>query len=233
MEKGVIFDMDGVLVASGPAHAASWRALAVQHGIQISDEEFSRTFGQTSRDIIRLIWGDDVSDEDIRRYDEEKESLYRELITGNIPLADGAHQALTALRRAGYTLAVATSGPPENVELVLREANLGPFWAAVVTGFDVQRGKPAPDCFVLAAERAGLQPADCVVVEDAPVGIEAALAAGMKTVGFAGTHPAKKLRRAGASVVVERLADITPEVVAGLLTEPELPSSNVDHAADP
>jgi beta-phosphoglucomutase len=214
---GVIFDMDGVLVDSGPAHAASWRAVAEKHRIEISDEQFKRTFGRPSRDIIRIIWGEGVSDEDIRRYDEEKEASYRELVTGSVPLAAGAQEMLTALRQSGYVLAVATSGPRENVELVLRETGLGCFFVATVTGFDVKSGKPAPDCFLLAAHRAGLEPERCVVVEDAPVGIEAALAAGMKPIGFAGTHPARRLLETGAAKVVQRLAEITPNMVAELL----------------
>jgi len=217
MQRGVIFDMDGVLVDSGPAHAASWRVLAQKHGIEMSDELFRRSFGQTSRDIIRSLWSDDTGEEDIRRLDEEKEAIYRELITGQVPLTAGAPETLNALRQAGLVLAIATSGPRENVELVLSETALGPLFAAIVTGFDIEKGKPAPDCFLLAAQRAGLQPENCVVVEDAPVGIEAALAAGMKAIGFAGTHPAERLTQSGAGVVVEHLASITPELVAQLL----------------
>lgn len=218
MGKGVIFDMDGVLIASGPAHAASWRMLAQKHGIEISDEQFSRTFGQTSRDIIRIIWGPAVSDEQVRRYDQEKEALYRELISGKVPLAEDARQTLSALRQAGYVLAVATSGPPENVRLVLRETNLGQCFAAVITGLDVHNGKPAPDCFLLAARRAALEPRACAVVEDAPVGIEAALAAGMKPIGLAGTHPPERLKQAGAQMVVKRLPEITPRLLSRLLS---------------
>jgi beta-phosphoglucomutase len=217
MQIGVIFDVDGVLVDSGAAHAASWRAVAKTHGIDISDEQFKRTFGRPSRDIIRIIWGEGVSDEEVQRHDDEKEASYRNLISGRVPLAAGARQMLTALKQAGLTMAVATSGPRENVELVLRETHLGPFFAAVVTGFDVKNGKPAPDCFLLAAERAGLNPASCVVVEDAPVGILAALAAGMRPIGLTGTHPAEKLAQSGAEVVVEHLVDISPELVARLL----------------
>lgn len=219
MEKGVIFDVDGVLVDSGSAHIASWRILAGKHGIEISDEEFARTFGQTSRDIIRKLWGTNVSDADVRRFDDEKEAAYREIIAGNVPLTPGAHEMLTALRDGGYGLAVATSGPRENVALVLEETGLGPFFAAVVSGFDISRGKPAPDCFLLAAERAGLSPANCAVVEDAPVGIQAALAADMSPIGFVGTHPAERLEQAGAALTVERLTEITPEVVGDLLSQ--------------
>jgi beta-phosphoglucomutase len=217
MQHGVIFDMDGVLVDSGPAHVESWRVLARQHGLTMSDEEFVSCFGQTSRDIIRRFWGDGVSDEEIARHDNEKERIYRELITGRVPLMDGTREMLVALREAGFMLAVATSGPRENVELVLREGELGAFFDAVVTGFDVKKGKPAPDCFLLAAERAGLPPERCVVVEDAPVGIQAALAAGMPAIGFVGTHPAERLTQAGAARVVDRLAEITPGMVSDLL----------------
>ncbi len=220
MPDGVIFDMDGVLVDSGPAHAASWRTVARQHGIEISDEQFRRTFGRPSRDIIRIIWGEHVTDDDIRRYDEQKEAAYRDLIRGNVPLVPEAPAVLAALRDAGYALAVATSGPRANVELVLRETGLTPLFAAVVTGFDVHLGKPAPDCFLLAAERIGTPPARCVVVEDAPVGIEAGVAGGMKCIGLTGTHPAQPLRAAGAAVVVDRLDAVTPELVGDLLGSP-------------
>jgi beta-phosphoglucomutase len=219
VQRGVIFDMDGVLVDSGPAHIASWRVVAGKHGVEMSDEEFASSFGQTSRDIIRKLWGAQVSDDDVRRFDDQKEAAYRAIIAGNVPLIVGAREMLTALQQDGCVLAVATSGPRENAELVLREAKLGPFFTTVVTGFDITRGKPAPDCFLLAAERAGLPPPDCVVVEDAPVGIQAALAARMTPIGFVGTHPAERLAKAGAALIVERLAEITPRVVADVLSK--------------
>ena len=130
----------------------------------------------------------------------------------------GVHETLTTLAEAGYVLALGTSGPPENLELVLRETGLKTSFTAAVHGFDVEHGKPAPDVFLTAAERAGLRPADCVVVEDAPVGIQAALAAGMSVIGYAGTHDAQRLRAAGAQRVVERLTDITPQLVEQVRT---------------
>ena len=217
MATAVLFDMDGVLVASGPAHAASWKMLAAQHGLKITDEQFAACFGQTSRDIIRKWWQTDLTDEQVRALDDEKERLYRELVTGMVPLTIGVRETLAALQGAGFKLAVATSAPPENLELVLREARLEPYFAATVHGRDIEHGKPAPDVYLLAAERCGLKPANCVVIEDAPVGIQAGRAAGMPTIGFVGTHNAEKLRGAGATDIVERLTDITPERVARLL----------------
>lgn len=214
MSYGVIFDMDGVLIDSGPAHYESWKQLARQHGIEVTDEQFSHAFGRPSRDIIRTLWGNDVSDDDIARYDAEKERLYREIVHGNLPLMPGVRDALAGLKDAGYTMAVATSGPRENLELVLDEGGLRPFFAATVTGFDIEHGKPAPDCFLLAADRINLQPADCVVVEDAPVGIKAGVAAGMPVIALAGTHAADRLTDAGATRVVEQLVEITADLVS-------------------
>ncbi len=217
LSLGVLFDMDGVLVASGPAHAASWRLVARKHGIELSDERFRETFGRPSREIIRIVWGDHVTDEQIRAIDEEKEAAYRELIRGMVPLAIGTREVLAELQQAGFVLAVATSGPPENVELVLTETGIDRYFAATVHGFDIRRGKPAPDCFLLAAQRCGLAPSECVVVEDAPVGIEAGRAAGMKVIGLAGTHAGGRLLEAGADYVVSDLRELRPTLVAALV----------------
>lgn len=216
MKLGVIFDMDGVLVASGPAHAASWRVIARRDGIEISDADFKKQFGRPSRDIVRTIWGQQTSDFDVKRIDDAKEAAYRELIRGMVPLTIGVRETLHGLRSAGVKIAIGTSGPRENVALVLEESRLAPLFDAVVTGFDVKNGKPAPDCFLLAAERIGLPPGACVVVEDAPVGIQAALAAEMKCIGFVGTHPTERLSEAGATHIVQRLNEVTPELVRSL-----------------
>lgn len=209
--------MDGVLVASGPAHTASWRMVAKRDGIVISDADFLKHFGRPSRDIIRLTWGDKVTDADVKRIDQAKEAAYRELIRGMVPLTIGTRETLNGLKSAGLPLAIGTSGPRENVELVLSEARLAGVFDVVVTGDDIQHGKPAPDCFLKAAERLGKAPHRCVVIEDAPVGIQAANAAGMKVVGFVGTHPADRLLEAGATTIVEKLTQITEPLVKKLV----------------
>jgi beta-phosphoglucomutase len=216
MGEGVIFDMDGVLVDSGPAHQESWQRVARRHGVEVSPDRFRQTFGLPSRDIIRRIWGDKVTDNEVARIDQEKEAVYRELIRDHIPLMPGCREMLERLRRARLWLAVATSSSPENLDLVISDGLIANFFQAEVHGFDVAFGKPAPDCFLLAAERLGLPPATCVVLEDAPVGIEAAHAAGMRVIALAGTHPADRLSAAGAERVVSTLDGVTPELVRTL-----------------
>jgi beta-phosphoglucomutase len=216
---GVIFDMDGVLVDSGPAHFQSWRILAQQEGIHLTEADFRRTFGMSSRDIIRLLWGKDLTDQRILELDSRKEAIYRQLITGRVPLVPGAAQTVQQLWNAGYVLAIGSSGPPENIELVLQQSGLRRYFAATVNGLEVQRGKPAPDIFLLAAQRANVPAANCVVVEDAPAGIAAALAAGMAVIGFAAAHSAQSLREAGAHCVVASLPQITPPLVRQLIQQ--------------
>ncbi len=212
--RGVIFDMDGVLVDSGAAHYESWRLMARRHGLDIDEERFKATFGRTSHEIIRIFWPE-LDEHEIMRRDADKEAAYRDLIRGRVPLMPGCHETLAALQAAGLCIALGTSGPPENIELVLSECHLAPYFEAVVHRGMIARGKPAPDCFLLAAERLGLTPAECAVIEDAPAGVEAGRTAGMTVIALASNYPPAELRSAGATVVVERLTEIP-----ALLTDP-------------
>ncbi len=211
---GVIFDMDGVLVDSYQPHLRSWCLLAEELGTTMTEAQFAATFGRTSREIIRQSFGVEAPDE-IRRLDDRKEALYRDLIRGRVPEMPGAMSLVRALHEAGFRLAVGSSGPPENVTLVCDELGLAPYLGATITGADVQRGKPDPQVFELAAVRLGLPPASCLVVEDAPAGIEAAGRAGMRSIALTGTHEADAL--AAADLVVHRLDDVDPQVIRDLL----------------
>jgi beta-phosphoglucomutase len=211
---GVIFDMDGVLVDSYAPHLQSWRKLAEEIGAVISEAQFARTFGRTSREIIQETFG--VRDpEGVRRLDDRKEEIYRDIIRHAVPAMPGATEAVRRLHAAGFRIAVGSSGPPENVELVCAELDLNPCLSAKITGGDVQRGKPDPQVFQLAGARLGVEPRACVVVEDAPAGLEAARRAGMHCIALAGTHPASSL--AGADSVIEHLDELTSELVMELV----------------
>lgn len=209
----VIFDMDGVLVDSGPAHHESWRVVAEQTGISVSAERFGSAFGRPSRDIIRMIWGSHLDDAAVAKIDAAKEAAYRELVRDNVPIIPGCRDTLAALHAAGHPLAVATSGPPENLALVL-DAGLRPFFTTTVNGFEIRHGKPAPDCFLLAAERLKIAAAECIVIEDAVVGVQAGVAAGMRVIGFAPDHDGQRLRAAGAAAIIHAMAELAPTTIA-------------------
>src|SRR5688500_2754831 len=188
MKLAVIFDVDGVLVDSYQAHYEGWIRAGKTWGFSITEEQFVKTFGRTSREVIvdtfKMTW---LSDEQIKRLDEHKEALYREIVAESFPEMDGAGQLLDALHQAGFALAVGSSGPPPNVDVVIDHLGRRHLFGAMVTGIDVTRGKPDPQVFLLGAQRLGVLPANCVVVEDAPAGIAAAKNAGMKSVGIVST----------------------------------------------
>lgn len=211
---GVIFDMDGVLVDSYAAHLESWQRLAGELGLSITDAQFDATFGRTSREIIRELFG--ITDPRVvAAQDDRKEAIYRRIIRGNVPLMSGTTCLLQTLFGEGCRIAVGSSGPPENVALVCESAGLERYLHAKVTGDDVTHGKPDPEVFLLSAERLGLPPSRCVVVEDAPTGVEAAHRAGMRCIALAGTYGVDALAR--ADCIVHSLDQIRPGLIRDLV----------------
>ena len=217
-DRGVIFDMDGVLVDSYRAHFESWRRLARAHGLSITQQQFAATFGRTSREIIETMWK--VGEQETAAWDAEKEALYREIILADFPEMDGAGDLLAALAEAGFKLAVGSSGPPENVEAVMKRLPNAEMIDATVNGMEVTHGKPHPEVFLAAAAKLGIEPRRCAVVEDAVSGVEAARRAGMAAVTITGTASREELAKR-AHLVVDGLRELTPPRIAELIDRKE------------
>ena len=221
MDKPIaaIFDMDGVLVDTYQSHFRSWREMAASEGLQFSEEDFAPTFGRTSREIIAHFWGKDrYDDAQIAELDRRKEAAFRRIIAADFPAMPGAVDLLRTLHGAGFRLAVGSSGPPENVQLIVDELDARSLFGAIVTGDDVTRGKPDPQVFLLAAERLGVPPARCAVVEDAAVGVAAANAAGMTSIGLLSTGRTRA-DLAAARAIVRSLSEISPSMLQNLIAE--------------
>ena len=208
--------MDGVLVDSYQAHFESWRQTARAHGLDMTEQQFSGTFGRTTREIITALWGDSVSGDRVAEWDDQKELAYRHILDADFPEMNGAAELLSALGAAGLKLAVGSSGPPENVELVLEHLGADLFSAAV-TARDVTHGKPHPEVFLKAAAKLQIAPANCAVVEDAPAGIQAARRAGMVAIAITGTARREKLA-AEAHLVIDSLNELSPEIIISLIS---------------
>jgi beta-phosphoglucomutase len=212
-----IFDMDGVLVDTYQAHYRSWLAMAEPEGLSFSEAEFAPTFGRTSREILATFWGEGrFSDAEVAALDAKKEAAFRRLMVTQFQAMPGVHELLRGLREEGFALAVGSSAPPENVDLVLDRLNARPWFQAVVTGQDVRRGKPDPQVFLLAAERLGVPPSRCAVVEDAPAGVAAARAAGMVGIGLTSTGRTRE-SLAAADVVVGTLGELSAPMLRDLI----------------
>ena len=209
-QGGVIFDLDGVLVDSYDAHFASWQMMCRENGLAITREQFAATFGRTSREVIRTLWGEGLSDQRVAELDHRKEVLFRKLCAQGFPAMEGAVELIDELHAAGFRLAVGSSAPPENVELALERLQRRDVFRGAVTGADVTRGKPDPQVFLLAAERLGLPAPLCVVVEDAPAGVAAAHAAGMACVALISTGRSR-IELEPADRVVHHLRELDVE----------------------
>jgi beta-phosphoglucomutase len=190
-----IFDMDGTIVDNMAFHTNSWIAFFARRGKTYDPDAFFReTAGAQAREIMRERLGADLPDDEIAVLAQEKEVLYRELYGPHLSAIQGFEDFVTRARAAGVKLAVATSAPPANIVFTLDGLDLRRHFDAVVGAADVARGKPHPDVFLKAAEKLGVAPADCIVFEDAPMGVEAARRAGMKTVVITTTLPADAFR---------------------------------------
>jgi HAD superfamily hydrolase (TIGR01509 family) len=193
--RAVVFDLDGTLTDNMPLHQRAFDLFAARHGLPpISLEQRRRLDGKRNRDILPILFGREIDAPQLRRFSDEKESLYRELSLGRLLPLPGLRELLRLLASAGVPAAIATSAPPENVVHSLRELALEGAFAAVAKSEDLPRGKPFPDVFLAAAGALRLDARLCLAFEDAPLGVEAARAAGMTCVALTTSFSAEVFR---------------------------------------
>ena len=198
---GAIWDMDGVLVDSGPFHFQSWQIVLKKHGTSISMDKFKSTFGQDNRGVLTEVFGHPPQEELLQTISEEKESLYRSLVKGSAHSLPGVLEWLQRFRDHGVRQAVASSAPPANVDTLIDEMKLKPYFDQTLSALGQGLpGKPNPAIFLRAAELLRVEPAKCVVFEDSLAGIEAARRAGMACVAITSTHPRHELGQANLIV---------------------------------
>ncbi|MBW2208238.1 MAG: HAD family phosphatase [Deltaproteobacteria bacterium] len=214
-EWGVIFDMDGVLIDSYRAHFLSWQRMLRNRGLDITEKQFGTTFGRTNHDIFSSLYST-IPTEDYPALAEEKESAFRDVISADFPEMDGASELITKLHEAGAILAIGSSGPPENLEVLLEKLPGGRYFKAVTNGSEITRGKPDPEVFVKTALKIGLPPAKCVVVEDAVAGVRAGKGAGCAVIALTGTARSEQLFE--ADLIVDSLRELTPETFKKLVS---------------
>jgi beta-phosphoglucomutase len=215
MNKGIIWDLDGVVVDSAPFHFEAWREFAAAKGKTFTHEDFRRTFGMRNEDILPYIFGEGLEPRFFKPWSEEKEKRFRQLIQGKVKPFPGVLTLVRNLDVAGYKQAIASSTPLKNIHLILNVLTILGFFDAIISGEEVTRGKPDPEAFLKAAKGMSLAPHGCLVIEDAAAGIEAAKRAGMKSVGVTNTLPRERL--ASADRVVRSLEEVDLKMIAQLL----------------
>lgn len=188
--KAVIWDLDGTIIDSESHHWEAWKVLMAAENFSITYEEYVSDFGRRNDEILRLRMSPDLSDSEVARLSMAKEEAYRHLVrTEGIGLLPGVEQWFANLRADGWRQALGTSAPWGNVEAIFDVHEVRHYFDALMSADRVAHGKPHPDVFLAAAQEAGVPPERCVVIEDAPAGIEAARRAGMRSLAVRTTHP--------------------------------------------
>lgn len=213
--KAVIWDMDGVIADTAPYHMRAWQEVFRQRGKSYTEDDFRSNFGKRNDTITRNILGSKITPGEMEALATEKEANFRERARGNIKPLPGAIELLRSLNEHGFLQALGSSAPIENIRLVTRALGIEGIFQVVVSGRDVKEGKPSPQGFLLAAEKLGVEPQDCVVIEDAIAGVAAAKRAGMRCLAVTNTSPKTKL--ASADRVVDTLEQVSVSDLASLL----------------
>jgi beta-phosphoglucomutase len=194
MLRALLFDMNGVVVDDMAFHERGWCALAARHGRALDGAAFRRDMsGRRNLDNIQYLFGEGLSDAQVRAFEVEKEEEYRRAFRPFLAPMPGLLALLREARGAGLRTALATSAPRENIDFVLDGLDLRRWFDAVVGEAEVRRSKPDPEIYLAAASRLGVPPSGCVVFEDSLAGIASGQAAGMPVVGVTTTHPADEL----------------------------------------
>ena len=200
----VLFDLDGVIVDSRDFHMQAWEQWARDHDVEHAADYFHAMFGRRNDAIIGGLLPD-ITPEEFRRLADAKEQLFRDAARGNITALPGVAALLDALHERGIPRSIVTSTPRANLALILESLSYEHRFGALVAEEDASRGKPDPEGFLIAAQRLDVAAERCVVIEDAPAGLAAAKAGGMRAIGVTTTHPAAALH--DADLVVDTLDD--------------------------
>lgn len=198
--RAVIFDMDGTMIDNMAYHKKAWRAFLKQHHMDVSDEEFRRKVsGKKNDQIFRTLFQRDLSQHELEAYADEKEALYRKLYEPEIREVEGLVRLVHQLYEHDIQTAIATTAPAKNREFGLRALGLENAFDIILGEEHVEQGKPHPEIYLKAAIKLGVDPAECLVLEDSPPGVQSAKAAGMTCVGILTSHSAEDIHESDAT----------------------------------
>jgi len=188
--------MDGVIADTAFYHLKAWQDVFRGRGVDFTEEDFRRNFGQRNDTIIRNTLGHDTSQGEVDVIAGDKERNFRQRVRRNLKPLPGSIKLIKSLKEHGFSMALASSAPMENIRLVIRGLGIESSFQAIVSGSEVTEGKPSPQVFLLAAERLGVVPRDCIVIEDAVAGVTAAKRARMYCLAVTSTHSRHSLMEA-------------------------------------
>ena len=195
--KAVIFDLDGTMLDNNEYHLKTWKHYLKEEGIDISDENYNaHVNGRTNKDAIEYIYGRKMSDTEAMEYTLEKEAIYRKIYQPFIKPVEGLISFLELLDKKGIPIGMATSGIQVNIDFMFEHVPIKKYFKVIVNSAHIKNGKPDPEIYLKAASLLNVAPENCLVFEDAAVGIQSAKAAGMNVIAIDTTQPHHELKQA-------------------------------------
>lgn len=211
MAKAVIFDMDGVVVNSMQADYHAWEKIFKENSIAFSNDVFKSFLGMKSRDIIKRLVKKEATDEEAISLEKKKEAYFLDCAKQELTEITGVTDLLKELQKQNIPTALATGGTQGKADFVLATLGLKNYFTAITTADNVSEAKPNPEIFLKSAQKLTVAPNDCVVIEDAQNGIQAAKAAGMKVIGITTTHTQEEL--SNADKVIDNYSQLSLETI--------------------
>ena len=194
MVKAVIFDMDGVIAHTNPYHAKSFNEFFAKHQIFPTEEEFKgHMYGKNNGYILSYFFNREITGEELKRLEAEKESMFREVYAKHVKPLPGLLSFLNDLARKGIKMAVATSAPRANLDLIIDKLQIRDYFESLLSEENVKTHKPSPEVYLQSAENLGFPASRCLVFEDSFSGASAGLNAGMKVAGVLTSHTEEEL----------------------------------------
>lgn len=191
---GVIFDMDGVIMDNNAYHETAWKEFCNNYGIHLTEEELHEfVFGRVAKDTLDFIFKKELTSDEVERYVEEKEVIYRAIYGPRIRPLAGLLEFLDDLLKNQVPMTLATSAPPSNVTFAFSYLPIEKYFQYHLDASHIRKGKPDPEIYLRSIQYLGLSPGNCIVFEDSLSGIRAALGAGARVIGVTTTHPASEM----------------------------------------
>jgi len=195
--KAVIFDLDGTLIDNNSFHLKTWKVYLEKVGIDISEDAYRKNInGRTNKDALEYIYNKKMADDEAMVYALEKEALYREIYRPDIKPVNGLLKLLEAFHKKNISMAIATSGIQVNIDFMFDHIPIKQYFKEVVNSSHISKGKPDPEIYLKTAGLLNVPTENCLVFEDAVVGVNAAHAAGMKVIAITTTQSSAELKDA-------------------------------------
>lgn len=206
--KAIIFDMDGTLVDNIPFHKNAWLLFLKKYNILLDPENFQAQNHGNIEEMIKRFFGQDIPDEKVKELGQEKEQTYRDLYKNHIKEIYGLTELLNKMKNQGIIAALATMGDKPNIDFVLDELKIRPYFYSITGGHEILKGKPDAEIFELTLKKMNLKNTDCVVIEDSLGGVISARQAGIRVVGITTSHTADELERSGCFYTISDFKEL-------------------------